>query len=323
MSGFKTLICAALAVFVAGTGTASAQNLLSNGGFDAPPARANGNVYYAANTGNMAGWSIEGGGSANIPQVDGAGGFTYSAGPEQDASGAAAGQPQRYLDFSTGTKSVYQSFKAPCTATYRFGASFADRERKGGSGRTMIVAGVGPLGTQMASSPVVVVAAGATGPYVWHPSSGTVTLTAGQTYAFKIVMDDTYMNADSAFVQKAGECAAQTVDVPGDHFQCYRVVKGDALPPEKIQVEDQFGAAQLVLAKPVMLCNPSTKVHADRRYGVRNPELHLVCYAPLKQSDKPRERQVRIGNQFEIGNLALLERTMFCVPSQKKMISKP
>lgn len=320
MTNHRSLMFTALAVVIAGATPASAQNLLTNPGFEALPARANGNVYFAANSGNMAGWSIEGIGSANVVQVDGAGGYAYSAGPERDASSAPAGQPQRYLDFGAGNKSVYQSFKAPCTATYRFGASFSDRARRGGSGRTTIVAGLTPLGTQMAASTPVSIGAGATGPYVWYPSNGTVTLVAGQSYTFRIVMDDTYMNVDETFVQRAGDCVPETVEVPGEHFQCYRVVRGDALKPETIEVADQFGKAKLVLAKPVLLCNPSAKVHGDRKYEVRNSEVHLVCYAPVKQSDKPRTRRVRIGNQFQIGDLALFERTMFCVPSQKKVL---
>ena len=309
---------AMIAFFVCCTVPAQA-NLLTNPGFEAPPARANGDAYYGSNSGNLLGWVIEGGASANVVQVDGSGGYTYSNGPEQDASSAAAGTAQRYLDFGTANKSVYQSFTAPCSATYRFGASFSDRSHSGGSGQTMVLAGNGPTGSQVASSTMVTIAAG--GSYAWQPSAGTTSLVGGQVYTFRIVMDETYMNTDEAFVVRSGDCAAETVDVPGDHYQCYRVVRGAALTPEAIIVADQFGRAQIVLARPVMLCNPSRKVHREKQYPVRSPELHLVCYEPAKQ-DKPRMRAVRIGNQFQITDLRVAERAMFCVPSNKKLLGE-
>jgi hypothetical protein len=308
-----------MALFVCCTVPAHATNLLTNPGFEAPPTRADGDAYYSSNSGNLVGWALEGGASANVVQVDGSGGYTYSNGPEQDASSAAAGTPQRYLDFGTGNKSVYQSFTAPCSATYRFGASFSDRVHSGGSGQTMVLSGNGPTGSPLASSTMVTIAAN--GSYAWQPSAGTVSLVGGQVYTFRIVMDETYMNTDAAFVEQASACAAQTVDVPGDHYQCYRVVRSAALTPETIIVADQFGRAQIVLARPVMLCNPSVKVHRDKRYLVKSPELHLVCYEPARR-DRPRLRRVRIGNQFQITDLNVAQRTMFCVPSKKKLLGE-
>lgn len=308
-----------LAFFACCTVPTSAQNLLTNPGFDASPARANGDVYYASNSGNLLGWVLEGGTSANVVQVDGPGGYTYSNGPEQDASSAAAGTPQRYLDFGTGNRSVYQSFRAPCSATYRFGASFSDRAHSGGRGQTMVLAGNGPTGSPLASSTMVTIAAN--GNYAWQPSVGTVSLVGGQVYTFRIAMDETYMNTDEAVVERSSNCPAQTVDVPGDHYQCYRVLRSAALTPETITVADQFGRARIVLARPVMLCNPSVKVHNDRRYPVRSPELHLVCYEPARR-DRPRVRRVRIGNQFQIIDLNVAERSMFCVPSNKELLGE-
>ncbi|HEX9964804.1 MAG TPA: hypothetical protein VGB04_07455 [Allosphingosinicella sp.] len=289
---------------------------MTNPGFEAPPARADGDAYYASNSGNLTGWTIEGGASANVVQVDGSGGYTYSNGPEQDASNAPAGTPQRYLDFGTANKSVYQSFTAPCSATFRFGASFSDRSHAGGSGQTMVLAGNGPNGALLASSPTVTIAAN--GSYAWQPSAGSVSLVGNQVYTFRIVMDENYMNTDQAFVTQAGACV-QTVDVPGDHYQCYRVVRGAALPPQPIAVADQFGRSRIVLARPVMLCNPSAKVHREKDYPVKSPELHLVCYEPAREP-RPRVRRVRIGNQFQVADLHVAERAMFCVPSNKKLL---
>jgi len=308
-----------MAFIACSTVPVQAQNLVTNPGFEAPPPRSDGDAYFASNSGNLAGWTLEGGASANVVQVDGPGGYAYNNGPEQDASSAGAGRPQRYLDFGAGNKSVYQSFTAPCSATYRFGASFSDRVHAGGSGQTMIVAGNGPGGAVLASSTMVTIPAG--GSYAWQSSAGTASLVGGQVYTFRIVMDEKYMNSDSAFVERAGTCAAQTVDVPGDHYQCYRVVRSEALTPETIAVADQFGRARIVLARPVMLCNPSVKVHREKHYPVRSRELHLVCYEPARP-ERQRVRRVRIGNQFQIADLNVVERTMFCVPSNKKLLDE-
>ncbi len=113
------------------------------------------------------------------------------------------------------------------------------------------------------------------------------------------------------------------VSMPGDHYQCYRVVEGKALKPEAIAVADQFGKAQLVLARPVMLCNPSNKLHNGMKYGVEFKDRHLVCYEPIKQSDQPVKRRVHINNQFAPDDLTVAERQMFCVPSSKKLIGAP
>jgi hypothetical protein len=126
------------------------------------------------------------------------------------------------------------------------------------------------------------------------------------------------------FACNAGDSAAQpapprTIDVPGDHYQCYRV-RGVA-PNEPITVADQFGRAQIVVAHPVMLCNPSLKIHREKRYPPKSPDLHLVCYEPAKV-EKPRTHRVRIGNQFQIADLIVAERIMFCVPSRKRLLDE-
>jgi hypothetical protein len=114
------------------------------------------------------------------------------------------------------------------------------------------------------------------------------------------------------------------VPVPGDHYQCYRVIEGRALKPELITVSDQFSSkTQLVLARPVMLCNPSNKLHNGIKYGVEFKQRHLVCYEPIKQSDQPVKRRVHINNQFAPDELTTAERQMFCVPSSKYLIGAP
>jgi hypothetical protein len=110
------------------------------------------------------------------------------------------------------------------------------------------------------------------------------------------------------------------VPMVGNHWQCYRVLEGPTLKPESLVVRDQFGKAEIVLARPLMLCNPSVKVHAGKQYDIERPQSHLVCYQPVKQSDQQTRRRVRINNQMAPATLLLAERQMFCVPSSKKRL---
>ncbi len=113
------------------------------------------------------------------------------------------------------------------------------------------------------------------------------------------------------------------VPMPGNHWQCYRVVQGPTLKPEELTIQDQFGRAQIVLGKPVLLCNPSTKVHNRVGYDIKEPDIHLVCYQPVKQSDRQIKRKVKINNQMAPATLDLAGRQMFCVPSSKKRLDRP
>ena len=108
----------------------------------------------------------------------------------------------------------------------------------------------------------------------------------------------------------------------GDHYQCYRIPESRRLAAESLQVSDQFGRAQIMLGRPVTICNPSTKIHGPARFGVTNPERHLVCYELLNQSDKPRRRKVRFNNQMAPGEVFVVERQTFCVPSSKKLVDE-
>ena len=115
----------------------------------------------------------------------------------------------------------------------------------------------------------------------------------------------------------------QPIPMAGNHWQCYRVLEGPTLKPEPITVRDQFGKAEIVLARPIMLCNPSMKYHRDKEYGIENAASHLVCYQPLRQSDPQVRRRVAINNQMAPAILTVAERQMFCVPSSKKRLDGP
>jgi len=107
------------------------------------------------------------------------------------------------------------------------------------------------------------------------------------------------------------------IGLKGDHFSCYMLDKGPALKPEQITITDQFGRAQAVLGKPIMLCNPSEKIHRGRNFKISNKKRHLVCYEILEQTpNKPYE--LEIENQFEKRKVRSLNRELFCVPSLKR-----
>lgn len=109
--------------------------------------------------------------------------------------------------------------------------------------------------------------------------------------------------------------------MPGEHFQCYALEKGDRLKPETILLKDQFGESKAVLGTPRMLCNPSRKTHNRTTYERRNLERHLVCY---DYAEKPRvePQNLQINNQFAPDEVVSTRSEMFCVPSSKKHLDK-
>ncbi len=117
-----------------------------------------------------------------------------------------------------------------------------------------------------------------------------------------------------------GKPTPKTVDVKGEHYQCYRIIDAPTLAPENITVADQFGKSEIVLGRPIMLCNPSVKVHNGRKYGVLNQKVHQVCYNVIKQTDGQPNRKVRTANQFTTADMAVGGRQMFCVPSYKTLL---
>lgn len=109
--------------------------------------------------------------------------------------------------------------------------------------------------------------------------------------------------------------------MPGEHFQCYNLEKGDRLKPEEITVRDQFGRSKVVLGTPRMLCNPSEKIHRDTVYKIENEKRHLVCYNYVKQG-AVKPQKLRINNQFAPDDVVSTRRAMFCVPSSKKHLDR-
>lgn len=101
-----------------------------------------------------------------------------------------------------------------------------------------------------------------------------------------------------------------------DHFKCYRV-KGDGVQ-QTVDLKDMFTSGTgLVVGKPVLLCNPTIKVHGDKTYDILHPAAHLVCYNVTR---KQFTTQVATNNQFRAEVLTIQNPDMLCAPSQKKIL---
>jgi hypothetical protein len=180
------------------------------------------------------------------------------------------------------------------------------------------------------TSPGTVAAGGISG--TWGPVTMPLAGASLSAYPtdFRFIWDNTNLDANPSNYRIATTSCGYLqpvietpIGMPGNHWQCYRVQEGPTLKPESLVVRDQFGKAEIVLARPLMLCNPSMKVHGDKKYDIEFKERHLVCYQPIKQSDQQTKRKVKINNQMSPATLILAERQMFCVPSSKKRLDAP
>jgi hypothetical protein len=105
------------------------------------------------------------------------------------------------------------------------------------------------------------------------------------------------------------------------HFQCYRINPGPiGHAPVGITTTDQFGKQDIKIGQPVQICNPTAKVHKDKKFGVVNPKAHLICYQIMGPEVKPRMIDTR--NQFYNRKYQTGPRTVFCAPSYKTLIGE-
>lgn len=101
-----------------------------------------------------------------------------------------------------------------------------------------------------------------------------------------------------------------------DHFKSYKV-KGP-YSGATIGLKDKFNTAPtLVVARPVLLCNPTVKVHGDQTFPIQHPEAHLVCY---KVTQIQFTEIVNTINQFRAEPLTIQNPDMLCVPSKKTIL---
>jgi hypothetical protein len=103
-----------------------------------------------------------------------------------------------------------------------------------------------------------------------------------------------------------------------DHFKCYRV-KGQPIGVP-VGLRDQFQQAPArLVGRPVLLCNPTIKVHNNNTFPINHPKEHLVCYrvTPVQFSVV-----VLAQNQFANGQLTVQNPNMLCVPSRKRILTE-
>jgi hypothetical protein len=110
--------------------------------------------------------------------------------------------------------------------------------------------------------------------------------------------------------------AGTTTFVP-NHFQCYKV-KGE-FEKVTVQLQDQFAELKDAVAiKPVLLCNPTRKVHGGEDFPIEDATQHYVCYS-IKTA-KIDKREVFVSNQltdFISEPVTVIKPKMLCLPTLK------
>ena len=118
-----------------------------------------------------------------------------------------------------------------------------------------------------------------------------------------------------------------------DHFKCYDVRAEDGFAPFTVTLVDQFEREQVLIQRPVTLCNPVAKCVDDDHNSatppdctpVLNPDDHLVCYE-TRDDGSPffERREVVVSNQFgQAQRLTVLRRTnLMCLPSLKAQVRR-
>jgi hypothetical protein len=100
-----------------------------------------------------------------------------------------------------------------------------------------------------------------------------------------------------------------------DHFKCH-VVQGQPVDLP-VRLEDQWGREQVRVGRPVLLCNPTVKVH-EAVTPIENPDAHLLCYKIATPNLSPT-RAVQVRNQFDKDVIKVAQPTLLCVPSRKQL----
>lgn len=109
-----------------------------------------------------------------------------------------------------------------------------------------------------------------------------------------------------------------------DHFGCYAVAARERFRPVNVTLRDQFEKLQVTVLGPILLCNPTEKVHGEVTTEISNPEGHLTCYLTRPVAAPAfRPRSVSVSNQFGDRQplLAFLRGNLLCVPSQKTLVA--
>ncbi|MBL7723299.1 MAG: T9SS type A sorting domain-containing protein [Chitinophagaceae bacterium] len=165
-------------------------NYLLNSSFENPVAPGLGNNFF----GSIPDWTIAGGFTANIVQVNGT---NYLGGPNTAATGI------QYLDI-LGATTITQTFDLGCTADITFRGDFSARE--GGTTWTASIDILNSLNVVVATSttrtftpPDADVDVPPGPDAVWYTLSGTATALPAGTYTYRINLDEDG-NFDNAFL---------------------------------------------------------------------------------------------------------------------------
>jgi hypothetical protein len=118
-----------------------------------------------------------------------------------------------------------------------------------------------------------------------------------------------------------GEHATAGISGPPDidHYKCYKV-RGKAFAPMPVpQLIDEFEVDTDIVAKPVMLCNPTSKDSGP----VLRTDRHLVCYQIKGKEKLPSPLKLRVQNQFSLNQIMKTgqRESLLCVPSDKFCIN--
>jgi hypothetical protein len=106
-----------------------------------------------------------------------------------------------------------------------------------------------------------------------------------------------------------------------DHYRCYQVTRPNARVA--IHLTDQFEDKNATVYRPILLCNPTTKVFAGNTTQPQHPDDHLVCYLTTEDFRPVFKRLVAfVSNQFVTGGQLKVVRptNLLCVPSGKTLL---
>ena len=202
--------------------TSECENLLTGSGFDNHAGLTNGN-----NIGvDISPWIITSG-TANIVQVDGAGGYDYGiGGPLKDANvNTGQGETQSYLDIFAGSGDFYQEFTIASLTNVAYFGYFSARDNLTGIGRLSLTT---PAGTVLdTTGDVTIDSGGDSENSEWVFVTKTHTLSAG-TYRFVVSMDnDVNFDEGGLFVcsDSDGDNVIDSFDLDADNDGIYDIVE--------------------------------------------------------------------------------------------------
>ena len=100
-----------------------------------------------------------------------------------------------------------------------------------------------------------------------------------------------------------------------DHFKCYLPTSTSPLPPQAVQLQDQFATNGAKVKTIWRFCNPTKKDHNGVITPIINPDAHLAIH--LAGSQPVVNRQVTLSNQFGVQTILTGQARYLAVPTQK------